>query len=72
MATAAEILAAIDTCILNILTNGQDTTFQNRRWVQADLNTLQTMRKYYEAQAGSSSTSNIFDRTLTGVPYRGA
>lgn len=70
MATATEILAAIDTAILDILANGQDVSFNGRRYTKADLPTLQKMRAEYASLVATSTSGGVFDRMKTGVPYR--
>jgi hypothetical protein len=72
MATATEILAAIDTAILDILTSGQDVMFNGRRYTKANLNDLRIMRAEYAALVTTSSSGGIFDRAKTGAVYRGA
>lgn len=72
MATPAEILAAIDTAILDILTNGQDVTFNGRRFTKADLGQLQAMRAEFSSLTTSTAAGGVFDRMKTGAVYRGA
>jgi hypothetical protein len=70
MATAAEILAAIDTAILDILQNGQEVTLNGRRYTKANIKELQTLRKDYSELTVATSAGGVFDRMRTGVPYR--
>jgi hypothetical protein len=70
MPTAAEILAAIDTAILDILQNGQEVTLNGRRYTKANILELQKLRSEYASLTTMSSSGGIFDRAKTGVPYR--
>ena len=72
MATATELLAAIDTAILDVLQNGQHITAEGQAYTKADLLTLQKMRSEYVTTAATSRSGGIFDRMKTGGPYRGA
>lgn len=76
MATPAEILAAIDTAILDILQNGQHISSamgqDGKVYTKADLETLRKMRLEFASLSSTSSAGGIFDRMKTGVPYRGA
>ena len=72
MATAAEILSAIDTCIIEILENGQSVRKDNGlMYTRADLDVLRVMRKEYAAIVGSTSVTDPFSRANVGIPYRG-
>lgn len=70
MATATEILTAIDTAILDILANGQDVSFNGKRYTKANLGELTKMRESYASIVATSTSGGIFDRAKTGVPYR--
>lgn len=71
MATPAEILAAIDTAILDVLQNGQHIAANGGRvFTKANLNELRLMRAEYADLAATSSSGGIFDRMKTGAPYR--
>jgi hypothetical protein len=70
MATAAELLAALDLAILDILQNGADVSFNGRRYVKADLGVLQKMRAEYAAIVATSTSGGVFDRMKVGAPYR--
>jgi|WetSurMetagenome_2_1015567.scaffolds.fasta_scaffold945716_2 hypothetical protein len=72
MATAAEILTAIDTAILDVLANGQHIGSDSKIYTKADLKTLREMRAEYASLAATSASGGVFDRMKTGVPYRGA
>ncbi len=69
MATAAELLSAIDTAILDVLQNGQHVAAEGLTYTKADLPTLQKMRSEYAALT-STGSSSVFDRMKTGVPHR--
>lgn len=70
MATATELLSAIDTAILDVLQNGQHVASDGLVYTKADLDSLRAMRREYSSTA-AGGTSNVFDRMKTGVPYRG-
>jgi hypothetical protein len=70
MATAAEILAAIDTAILDVLQSGQDVMLNGRRYTKANLGDLQKMRADFAGLVTTTAAGGIFDRAKTGVPYR--
>jgi len=70
MATAAQILAEIDTAIIEILQGAQEATVQGRSYRKADLATLDRMRERY-ASLVNQITNSIWDRMKTAVPYRG-
>lgn len=70
LSTYAEKLVLVDAAIADILTNGQDVALEGMRYTRADIEKLERLRRYYESQVNSSSAT-LFDRALTGVPYRG-
>lgn len=69
MATPAEILAALDLAILDVLENGQHIAAGGRIYTKADLLTLQKMRAEFAVTA-TTGQSSVFDRMQTGVPHR--
>lgn len=69
MATPAEILAALDLAILDVLENGQHIANSGRVYTKADLATLRQMRSEY-AVIATTGQSSVFDRMKTGVPHR--
>lgn len=72
MATAAELLAAVETEILWLITNGQENRFSDKLNRRVTLDELRAMRKELKAEvAQSSSGTDIFSRARVGIPYRG-
>jgi hypothetical protein len=69
MATDAEILAAIDTAIIDILQNGQDVTFEETRYSKANISDLFALREKY-IQKTSTSSDTFFSRSKTIIPGR--
>lgn len=69
MATDAEILAAIDTAIIDILQNGQDVTFEETRYTKANISDLFVLREKY-TQKTSTSSDTFFSRGKTIIPGR--
>lgn len=70
MATDAEILAAIDTAIIDILENGQEVTLKATTYSKANISTLFDLREKY-SQKASISSDTFFSRSKTIVPGRG-
>lgn len=70
MATATELLTAIDTAILDLLQNGEEVWVNGRKYRKAQLSELRAMRAEYAAIVATSTAGGVFDRMKTGVPYR--
>jgi|GEM_PF-3187046 len=70
MATAAELLAAIEAAILDLATNGEEVWFNGRKYRKAQLSELRAIRTELKAEVALSSAGGIFDRMKTGAPYR--
>lgn len=68
MATNAEILAAIDTAIVDILQNGQTVTFEGDTYDKANITSLFKQREKFTRK--TSSMSSFFDRRKTIIPGR--
>jgi hypothetical protein len=69
VATAAELLDAIDQAILDVLQNGQHVAVDGQVYTKADIATLEKMRADYAAIT-STGGSSVLDRMKTGVPHR--
>ncbi len=71
MATNAEMLAAIDAAIIDILENGQEVSVKGTIYNKANISDLFKFREGFSQKvAGSSDT--FFSRAKTIIPYRGA
>lgn len=69
--TAAELLTAIDTAILRILTDGQEVvTIGGRRYTEANLDELRQLRAEVAPLAASQTRPSILDRAKFGVVRR--
>ena len=70
MATDSEILGWLDSAIQDVLEDGQHISSEGDTYTKANLDKLMKWRiRINEKVSGASSS--LFDRTLTGVPYRG-
>lgn len=69
--TPAELLTAIDTAILRILTDGQEVvTIGGRRYTEANLDELRQLRAEIAPMAARQTRPSILDRAKFGVVRR--
>lgn len=69
MATDAEILAAIDVAIIDILQNGQAVSFNGTTYTKSNVSELFNFREKY-SQKVSTTTDTFFSRSKTIIPRR--
>jgi hypothetical protein len=55
LATAAELLAAVDAAILSVLTHGQALGTEGKTWTKADLGQLRETRKELQREVAAAT-----------------
>ncbi|MFH0825280.1 MAG: hypothetical protein V2B18_21220 [Pseudomonadota bacterium] len=70
MATDAEKLALYEAALVDSLTTGQRVEVDGRVYMPHDIEKLEKLIDYYRQRTNGAST-NIFDRSKIGIPYRG-
>jgi len=69
LATNAEILAAIDAAIVDVLENGQEVSHDGVIYNKANINALFKQREAFTRKT-SIATDTFFSRMKTGIPRR--
>ena len=70
MATYAEIINQIDTCIFEVLQKGQVVTFESKTYQRANINELVNLRKFYQNLANSENAGSPLSRQSWGIKDR--